>query len=89
MIDWENFKEKKFAVKCTSEKEKFFSECAEHGIYNFMTERVMLRNYFVVMHPYKTAFSEGRYEVQSFDEWQIKPNGLFGKYGLEIVEYAS
>ena len=46
-MDWRKFKETKIAVKCTSGKDKFFSDCAEHGIYNFMGERAMLRNYFV------------------------------------------
>jgi hypothetical protein len=35
-MNWERFKETKFAVKCTSGKDKFFSDCAEHGIYNFI-----------------------------------------------------
>ena len=27
-------------------------------------------------------------QQESFaDEWQIKENGLFGKYGLEVINY--
>ena len=85
MMNWEAFKETKIAVKCTSEKEKFFSDCAKHGIYNFMGERSMMRDYFVCRLCYKGQFSGGRFELMSFDEWQIKENGLFGKYGLDIV----
>lgn len=86
-MDWQKFKETKIAVKCTSGKEKFFSDCAEHGMYNFMGERAMLRNYFVCRLCYENKFSGGRYEVWSFDEWQVKENGLFDKCGLEIMSY--
>lgn len=86
-MNWQAFNETKIAVKCTSGKDKFFSDCAEHGIYNFMGERAMLRDYFVCRLCYKDPCSEGRYELMSCDEWQIKENGLFGKYGLEVVEY--
>lgn len=88
-MDWQKFKGTKIAVKCTSGKEKFFSDCAEHGIYNFMGERAMLRNYFVCRLCYETKFSDGRYEVWSFDEWQVKENGLFGRYGLEVCDMSS
>ena len=86
-MNWEQFKETKIVVKCTSGKDKFFSDCAEHGIYNFMAERAMLRDYFVCRLCYKDQFSEGRCELMSCDEWQIKENGLFGKYGLEVINY--
>jgi hypothetical protein len=52
-----------------------------------MGERAMLRDYFVCRLCYKDQFSEGRYELMSCDEWQIKENGLFGKYGLEMFNY--
>lgn len=86
-MDWEKFKETKTAVKCTTEKEKFFSDCAKHGIYNFMSERAMLRDYFVCRLCYKDLFSNGRYEIMSVDEWQIKPKMLFDANGLEIIDY--
>lgn len=86
-MDWQKFKETKFAVKCTSEKDEFFSDCAKHGIYNFMGERAMLRDYFVCRLCYKDQFSEGRYELMSCDEWQIKENGLFGRYGLDVFNF--
>lgn len=86
-MDWQKFKETKFAVKCTSEKDEFFSDCAKHGIYNFMGERAMLRDYFVCRLCYKDQFSEGRYELMSCDEWQIKENGLFGRYGLDMFDF--
>ena len=66
-----------------------FSDCAEHGIYNFMGERAMLRDFFVCRLRYKDQFSEGRYELISCEEWQIKENGLFGKDGLEVDEYGN
>ncbi len=86
-MDWKGFKETKKAVRCTTEKEKFFSDCAMHGIYNFMSERAKLRDYFVCRLCYKDQFSEGRYELMSVDEWQIKENGLFGANGLEVCNY--
>ena len=86
-MDWKEFKKTKIAIKCTSEKEKFFSDCAEHGIYNFMSEGAMKRNYFICRLCYKDACSDGRYELMSVDEWQIKENGLYGKQGLEVEEY--
>ena len=85
-MNWEDFKETKIAVKCTTEKESFFSECARHGIYNFMSESAMLRNYFICRLCYRDQFSVGRYELMSVDEWQIKENGLFGKNKLQMKE---
>lgn len=86
-MNWKDFKETKFVVKCTSEKEKFFSDCAEQEIYNFMGERAMLRDYFVCRLCYADQFSEGRYELMSCEGWQIKENGLFGKCALEVLNY--
>lgn len=86
-MDWEKFKKTKIAVKCTSGKEKFFSDCEEHGIYNFMGERTMFRDYFICRLCYKDQFSEGRYELMSCEGWQIKENGLFGKYELKVIDY--
>lgn len=88
-MNWENFKNTKIAIKCTSEKERFFSDCEKHKIYNFMGERAMLRDFFVCRLCYKDHFSDGRYEIRSFDEWQIKENGLFGEKGLEVIEYGN
>lgn len=86
-MDWEKFKSTEFAVKCTSGKEKFFSECERHGIYNFMSEGAMSRDYFICRLCYKDRFSEGRYELRSVEEWQIKDKNLYGKYILEVVNY--
>lgn len=86
-MNWQAFKETKFAIKCTTEKEKFFSVCASHDIYNFMGERANLRNLFVCRLCYKDTFSEGRYELMPIDEWQVKENGLFGKQGLKVLNY--
>lgn len=86
-MNWEKFKKTEFSVKCTSGKYKFFSDCAEHGIYNFMGERATFCDYFVCRLCYKDQFGEGRYELMSCKEWQIKENGLFGKYGLEVFDY--
>lgn len=86
-MDWKGFKETKFAVKCTTEKENFFSVCAEHGINNFMSERARMRDFFVCRLCYKDQFSEGRYELLPVDEWQIKENGLFGNNGLVVIDY--
>ena len=86
-MDWKGFKEMKIAVRCTAEKEKFFSACANHGICNFMSERAKMRDFFVCRLCYKDQFSEGRYELMSVDEWQIKENGLFGVNGLGVSSY--
>lgn len=86
-MDWEAFKETKFAIRCISGKENFLSACTKHGIYNFMSERAMLRSCFICRLCYADQFSEGRYELMSLDEWQIKENGLFGKYGLGVINY--
>jgi hypothetical protein len=86
-MDWKSFKEMKLAVRCTAEKEKFFSACANQGIYNFMSERAKMRDLFVCRLCYKDQFSEGRYELMSVDEWQVKENGLFGSQGLEVFFY--
>lgn len=86
-MNWQAFKETKISVRCTAEKEKFFSACANHEIYNFMSERAKMRDFFVCRLCYKDQFSEGRYELMSVDEWQVKENGLFGKNGMEVILY--
>jgi hypothetical protein len=86
-MNWQAFKETKIAVKCTSEKERFFSDCAEHRIYNFMSDRAMTRDYFICRLCYADQFSDGRYELMSLDEWQVTEKGLFGKQGLNVVNY--
>mgnify|MGYP003297452716 CR=1 FL=1 len=86
-MNWKAFKQTAFAIKCTSEKECFFSDCAKHGIYNFMGERAKLRDYFVCRLCYDDQCSKGRHELMALDEWQIKCNGLFGKNGLEVIDY--
>ena len=87
MIDWENFKKTKFAIKCETQKEGFFAECKEHGIYNFNGERANERDIFVCRLCYKDQFSDGRYELLSVDEWQTKPHMLFDAQGIEIIDY--
>ena len=86
-MDWQAFKKKQFAVKCTTDKERFFADCASNGIYNFMSEGAMKRNLFICRLCYQDAFSDGRYELMSVDEWQVKENGLYGNDELEIVDY--
>lgn len=86
-MNWQAFKQTKFAVRCTTEKERFFSDCALNGIYNFMSERAIKRNLFICRLCYQDACSDGRYELMSLDEWQVKSNGLFDKQGLEVVNY--
>lgn len=88
MINWQDFKDKKIAIKCTSEKEQFFSDCAKLEIYNFLSDRAIeKRNIFVCRLCYKDLFSEGRYELMAIDEWQTLPNMLFGKAGIPIITY--
>lgn len=88
MIDWKAFKETKFAIKCTTEKDKFFAECEKNGIFNFMNDGAMARNYFHCRLCYADRFSNGRYELFSDEEWQLsKEHGLFGSQGLEVIEY--
>lgn len=86
-MNWEAFKQTKFAIKCTSDKNLFFSECAKHGIYNFMNVRAMRRDLFVCRLCYADQFSEGRYELMSIDEWQTRENGLFGRNRIEAINY--
>lgn len=86
-MDWQSFKEKKIAVKCTSEKEKFFSDCIKNNIHIFLSEQAKKRDFFVCSLCYVSQFSEGRYELTAVDEWQVKPKGLFGNEGLQIVDY--
>lgn len=86
-MNWQDFKKTKTVVKCTTEKEKFFSDCAKHGIYNFMGERATHRNYFICRLCYKDQFSEGRFELMSVEEWQVKEHGIFGYQGLNVELY--
>ena len=86
-MNWKSFKETKIAIKCITEKEKFFSDCAKHNIYNFMSDRALQRDLFICRLCYKDQFSEGRYELMSLEEWQIKKGGLFGEQGLMVFDY--
>ena len=86
-IDWEAFKETEFVIKCTENKDMFFSDCSKYGIYNFLGERAKTRKFFICRLCYKDQFSDGRYELMSLDEWQVQAFGLFGKQGLEVVNY--
>ena len=86
MINWENFKKHKFAVKCLSEdaKNKFFSECKKHNIHIFMGNFERQRNIFICHHAYANQFCEGRFELWGIEEYAIKEHGFY--QGIEIVE---
>ena len=86
-FDWDGFKQKQFAVICEADKEKFFADCKQNGIYCFLSEFAKRRNLFVCVHLYENRLSNGRYELVSLKGWEIKPNGLYGKDGLQEVEY--
>lgn len=86
-LDWVLFKQKKFAVICESDKEKFFADCKQHGIYCFLSEFAKKRNLFVCVHLYENQFSNGRYELAALKGWEIKPNGLYEKNGLGVKIY--
>lgn len=87
-FDWDGFKQKQFAVICEAEKEKFFADCKQHGIYCFLSEFAKQRNLFVCVHLYEDRFSNGRYELVALKGWETKHNGLYGKDGLDEVKYA-
>ena len=87
-FDWDGFKQKKFAVICETDKERFFADCNKHGIHCFLSEFAKERNLFVCCHLYEDRFSNGRYELAALNGWEIKPNSLYGKYGLEEIKYA-
>ena len=88
MINWEMFKETKFAIRCTKEnKEQFFKDCLNHDIHNYMSEPAMKRNIFYCTLFGRTLFTSGRYELWSCDEWQTKPNGIFDVNGIPIFDY--
>lgn len=84
-FDWEGFKQKQFAVICETDKEKFFSDCKQHGIYCFLSEFAKKRNLFVCVHRYENRLSNGRYELVALKGWETRSNGLYGKDGLEEV----
>ena len=86
-FDWDEFKQKKFAVICETGKEKFFYDCKQHGIHCFLSEFAKKRNLFVCVHLYENRFSNGRYELAAFKGWEIKPNDLYGEDGLEVKNY--
>lgn len=87
IFDWDGFKQKQFAVICENDKERFFADCKEHGVYCFLSEFAKKRNIFVCVHLYETRFSNGRYELVALKGWETKPNGLYGKDGLQEVKY--
>ena len=86
MINWENFKKHKFAVKCLSEdvKNKCVSECKKHNIHIFMGDFERQRNIFICHHAYANQFCEGRFELWGIEEYSIKEHGFY--QGIEIVE---
>ena len=86
-LDWASFKQKQFAVICETGKERFFADCKQHGIYCFLSDFAKKRNLFVCVHLYENRLSNGRYELVSLKGWETKPNGLYGKDGLQEVIY--
>ena len=86
-FDWDSFKQKQFAVICETDKEKFFADCKQHGIHCFLSEFSKKRNLFVCVHLYENRLSNGRYELVALKGWETKPNGLYGKDGLQEVKY--
>ena len=86
-FDWDGFKQKKFAVICENCKEQFFDDCKRHSIYCFLSEFAKKRNLFVCAKRYDDHFSKGRYELFALQGWETKPNGLYGKDGLEEILY--
>ena len=86
-FDWDGFKQKQFAVFCETDKERFFADYKKHGIHCFLSEYAKKRNLFVCCHLYEDRLSNGRYELAALNGWEIKPNGLYGKDGLEEVKY--
>ena len=87
IFDWGGFKQKQFAVVCETDKEQFFTDCKEHGIHCFLSEFAKKRNLFVCVHLYENRLSNGRYELVALKGWETKPNGLYGKDGLQEVIY--
>ena len=87
-FDWDGFKQKKFAVICETDKERFFADCKSHGIHCFLSEFAKKRNLFVCCHLYDDRFSNGRYELAALKGWETKPNRLYGKDGLKELKYA-
>lgn len=87
VFDWDGFKQKQFSVICEANKEKFFDDCKKHGIYCFLSEFAKKRNLFVCEKRYESRFSDGRYELFALRGWETKPNGLYGKDGLEEILY--
>ena len=87
VIDWDGFKQKQFSVICETDKEGFFDDCKQHGIYCFLSEFAKRRNLFVCVHLYENRLSNGRYELVALKGWETKPNGLYGKDGLEEVKW--
>lgn len=87
IFDWDGFKQKKFVVICETDKEKFFDDCKQHGIHCFLSEFSKKRNLFVCAKRYESRFSDGRYELFALKGWETKPNGLYGKDGLEEILY--
>lgn len=86
-LDWDGFKQKQFAVICETDKEQFFEDCKKHGILICFGDMAKKRNLFVCAKRYESRFSDGRYELFALKGWETKPNGLYGKDGLQEVVY--
>ena len=86
-FDWDGFKRKQLAVFSETDKERFYADCKKHGIHCFLSEYAKKRNLFVCCHLYEDRLRNGRYELAALNGWVIKPNGLYGKDGLEEVKY--
>jgi hypothetical protein len=87
VFNWEGFKKTEFAIVCKADKERFFQDCKEHGIHIFFSEFAIKRNLFVCVRRYENRLSCGRYELFALKGWETKPNGLYGKEGLELIFY--
>ena len=86
-FDWGGFKQKRFAVICETDKERFFADCKKREIHCFLSEFAKKRNLFVCCHLYEDMVSNGRYELAALNGWETKPNELYGKDGLQGVKY--
>lgn len=87
IFDWDGFKQKQFSVICETDKERFFADCKQHGIHCFLSEFAKKRNLFVCVNLYENRLSNGRYELVALKGWETKPNGLYGKDGLEVIRF--
>lgn len=88
-FDWDGFKRTEFAVVCEIDKECFFDDCKKNSIHSISLGEFakQQRSVFVCVRRYENRLSDGRYELFALKEWQIKPDGLYGKAGLPEISY--